>query len=202
MLKTAGTALAVLCLMAAAAAQDYRFDAGAAATYSFFKDASGNGRTLSQTQSFGGLASFRMKLAAKHALEVELGRTTNDQVYAVSAITYRVQSTVSDFTGSYVFSPMKFGKVAPFVLAGAGVVVFNPASTFVNSNLSGIGVTRQTRPGFLFGAGFDYPVYWRLAVRVQYRGLFYRAPDFSVPALFTGANGYTSVPSVGVVFRF
>jgi hypothetical protein len=42
-----------------------------------------------------------------------------------------------------------------------------------------------------------------LALRLQYRGLLYKVPDFHVPSLFfTGAKGHMAEPSVGIVVKF
>ncbi len=41
-----------------------------------------------------------------------------------------------------------------------------------------------------------------LALRLQYRGLVYKAPSFNVQNLFTGARGHMAEPSVGIVVKF
>jgi hypothetical protein len=41
-----------------------------------------------------------------------------------------------------------------------------------------------------------------VALRLQYRGLIYKAPDFNVQNLFTGAKGHMAEPSVGIVVKF
>ncbi|MBZ5721785.1 MAG: porin family protein [Acidobacteriia bacterium] len=203
MLKTVIAVVAVCLLASAGLAQDYRFDAGGGATYLFPKEVTGNNRTLSPTQQIGYMASIRMRFSERHAIELDWGHTQNHQQYLSAGFNYRIQSTVNDITGAYVFSlPLKFHKAEPFVLVGGGIVSFNPDSVTIDSNPAFIGELRQTRAAFVYGAGFDYPVYRRLAVRAQYRGLLYRAPDFGVSTLFTGANGHTAEPSVGVVFRF
>jgi outer membrane immunogenic protein len=204
MLKTVIAVAAVCFLLASTGlAQDYRFDAGGGVTYLFPKEVSGNNRTLSPAQHFGYIASVRMRFSPKHAIELDWAHTQNHQQYLSAGFNYSVQSTVNDITGAYVYSlPWKIHKAEPFVLVGGGIVSLNPDFVTVDSNPTTIGELKQTRAAFVYGAGFDYPVYWRLAVRAQYRGLIYRAPDFGVSTLFTGANGYTSEPSVGVVFRF
>ena len=204
MFKKVLAAVAVCFLLASAGlAQDYRFDASGGATYLFPKESDGNNRTLSPTQQIGYMASFRMRFSERHAIELDWGHAQNHQQYLSAGFNYRIQSTVNDLTGAYVFSlPLKIHKAEPFVLVGAGVIAFNPDNVTIESKPAFIGELRQTRAAFVYGGGFDYPVYWRLAVRAQYRGLIYRAPDFGVSTLFTGANGHTAEPSVGVVFRF
>jgi hypothetical protein len=81
--------------------------------------------------------------------------------------------------------------------------VFNPNLEFINGTPVSIGATRQTTPAFPYGGGVDYHLFSRFALRLQYRGLFYRAPDFHTPVyLYTGAIGHMAEPSAGVVIRF
>ena len=41
-----------------------------------------------------------------------------------------------------------------------------------------------------------------LALRFQYRGLFYRAPNFNNPNLFTGSRGHLAEAAGGLVIKF
>ena len=74
--------------------------------------------------------------------------------------------------------------------------------------------SQQTKPAFLYGGGFDYRIFSilpvirkstlskHLALRLEYRGLVYKAPDFNVQNLFTGARGHLAEPSAGIVVKF
>jgi len=64
------------------------------------------------------------------------------------------------------------------------------------------GATGQRALAFLYGGGADYRLRKAFALRVQYRGLIYKAPDFDVPSLYTGVNGHMAEPSAGIVFKF
>jgi hypothetical protein len=48
----------------------------------------------------------------------------------------------------------------------------------------------------------DYRLVRALGLRLQYRGLVYKAPDFGLAALSTDSWTHTAEPSVGLVFRF
>ena len=68
---------------------------------------------------------------------------------------------------------------------------------------------KQTELAYLYGAGVDYRLPWRFALRLQYRGLLYKAPDFKVNPITgsavnfsTGSKGHMAEPSIGLVFRF
>jgi hypothetical protein len=60
----------------------------------------------------------------------------------------------------------------------------------------------------LFGVGMNYQISRHLEMRAEYRGLFYKSPDFNLPPydgfdfpmsrLFT----VTSEPAVSIVYRF
>jgi hypothetical protein len=41
-----------------------------------------------------------------------------------------------------------------------------------------------------------------VALRAEYRGLVYSAPDFGLTALNTNTVTHTAQPSAGIVFRF
>ncbi len=131
-----------------------------------------------------------------------------------AGIDYRIQGLISEFTGAYVFSFLQSDKLEPFVFGGGGVLVFNPSITQIDAIASSIGARRQTKPAFLYGAGVDYKVFSilpiisksslssKVALRLQYRGLVYKAPSFDVQNLFTGAEGHMAEPSIGLVVKF
>jgi hypothetical protein len=48
----------------------------------------------------------------------------------------------------------------------------------------------------------DYRLLGGLGLRLQYRGLVYKAPDFGISALSTDSWTHTAEPSVGLVLRF
>jgi hypothetical protein len=74
-----------------------------------------------------------------------------------------------------------------------------------------LGASTQTELAFMYGLGVDYqlPRYSKFALRMQYRGFLYKAPDFKVDAnsgsmvnFFTGGKEHMAVPSIGIVFKF
>ena len=56
--------------------------------------------------------------------------------------------------------------------------------------------------GLVPGYREDPSVVFHLALRLQYRGLLYKAPDFKVQNLFTGDQGHLAEPSAGIVIKF
>jgi hypothetical protein len=47
-----------------------------------------------------------------------------------------------------------------------------------------------------------YKMLGQLAVQLGYRGLIYKAPDFTVPSQLTNATSHMAEPYVGLTYRF
>ena len=211
MIKQAGIAVAaVLILTCAALGQDGRWDVSANAVGMLSKQSSGNQVVLTPTQGYGVVGSAQMRLASRFSLQVNAGHAHNSQKYATGTLDYRIQSTITEFSGALVFRLFETAKWKPFLFGGAGALVFNPNSTLIlnNSLLSpgetpeSIGAARQTRIAILYGGGVDRPLLPHLFLRLQYRGLVYSPPDFTVSGLFTGGQGHVAEPSIGLAFKF
>jgi opacity protein-like surface antigen len=110
-----------------------------------------------------------------------------------------IRSNVHEATADYVFTPRKSARLSPFLLAGGGAFIFSPVS---NSNNTALGAATEAKGVFLYGGGADYRLLHNTALRLQYRGLLYQAPDFNIFGYSTGAWQHTAEPSAGVVYRF
>ncbi|MGA9042800.1 MAG: outer membrane beta-barrel protein [Terriglobales bacterium] len=204
MLKRAGMAVAVLLLLTAAglAQEDGHFDVSIGGAGVFTRQSSGHGIILDPTNSAGPLISFRVRFNAKHSIEANYSHTYDSQIFTVGSDIYRIRSAASEFGAAYVYNPVQIWKFEPFVLGGLGRLGFKPGNTYINTYQVPVAAVSQSELGFIYGGGVDYRVVPHVAVRLQYRGLIYRVPDFKNPALFTGALGQMAEPSVGVVIRF
>jgi opacity protein-like surface antigen len=220
MLKKAGFVAAALFLFTSLALSQNagRFDASFNGAGVFTKESDGNGIKQSATAGSSDFGTFRFRFKLRHSLVFNYGRAKNSQVYLTS-FDYHVLTTITEYSGAYVYSPFQKGKFEPFVLVGGGALVFNPGSTWVvfpdfandipdrvQINLNS---SKQTELAFLYGVGVDYRLPWKFALRLQYRGFLYNAPDFGVNAtsggavtFFTGSKGHMAEPSIGLVFRF
>jgi hypothetical protein len=219
MLKQAGSALTVLLFLSSLSfGQDGRYDVSVNESAIFTKQSSGSGITQSATIGAGGFATIRMKFKTKHSVIFDYGRAKNSQIYR-TIDNFHVLSNISEYTGAYVFSPFRKGKFEPFVFVGGGLLTFGPRTTWVffpplandipNNIQVNFGAVKQRELAVLYGFGTDYRLPWRFALRLQYRGLLYREPDFKVDAtsgsslsFFTGATSHMAEPSVGIVFKF
>jgi outer membrane immunogenic protein len=188
-----------------ATAQDierFNFSLGAAAVFSKTSTSSDGSLTLKPTNSGAVIGSFRWRLNHLNGLEVNIGHTTNSQIFELPPNNFRVMSGITEFSGDYVLSPMKTAHWEPFLFGGAGALRFSAGNTYINGFLSSFPVTRQTALAFLYGGGTDYRLWKFLSLRLQYRGLIYKTPNFGQPNLATHAKGNLAEPTVGIVVKF
>jgi outer membrane immunogenic protein len=206
MLKTAGLSIAtVLVLASFGLAQDEgRFEVSFSYTGVFSKTstASNGSISLKPTSSGGELASFRYHFNRVHGIEVSFGHTSNSQVFSIPPDMFRVNTAITEFSGAYVLSPFHASRIEPFVFAGGGMLRFNPGNQYIDEFPSSFGATSQRKLAVLYGGGVDYHLWKALSLRLQYRGLFYQAPDFNLTRLFTGVNGHMAEPTAGLVLKF
>jgi len=193
---------------------DASFNAGAV----FTKASSGNGIQQSATIGLDYFGTFRLRFKPKHSVIFNYGRAKNSQVYQTN-FDYHVVTSTTEYSGAYVYNLFEKRKFESFLLAGVGVLKFSPQSTWLvlpdfvvgipNRVQVNLNAANQTSLAFLYGGGVDYRLPWRFALRLQYRGLLYNAPDFKVNptsgsavSFFTGSKGHMAEPSVGLVFKF
>ncbi len=183
----------VLTSLTAFAQEDYtRFksEASVQALGSFVKQTTENGVDQGATDSTGVLATYRYYFSRHNGVEANYSWTSNTQTYTG----FSMDTTSHEVSAAYVFRmPMK--RWSPFVLAGAGALVFNPQN-FAGANA-------QARAAFVYGAGADFNFTNHLFVRGQYRGFVYNSPTFDL----AGLNGLDRVthraePSIGFGWRF
>jgi opacity protein-like surface antigen len=220
MLRSAWVAVTAVCLFTSLGVcqDDGHFDASFNGAAVFTKESDGNGIRQSATKGSSYFGTFRAKFNAKHSLVFNYGRAKDSQIYQ-TAFDFHVLTTISEYSGAYVYSPFQKGRFEPFVLVGVAALRFNPSSTWVvlpdfannipNRVSINLGASKQTEPAVLYGAGVDYLLHGRIALRLQYRGFFYQAPDFKVNttsggavSFVTGSRGHMAEPSIGLVFRF
>ena len=192
----------VLLLSLGARAQEMRSEISVQGTGFFTKDSNGQGVRQQGTQTGGVLGGYRYHINRWLSAEAVYGWNRNSQLFSTQAGFARIQADVHQATGGLVVNlpaPRRFAG-RPYVLAGGGALVFNPTN---NSGLiSGAG--RQAEGAFVYGGGADFPIplVRRAALRLEYRGLVYNAPNFGIRNLDTGSVTHTAEPSAGLVFRF
>ena len=194
-------AIVAVLLGVSAAAQESRSEISLQGTGFFTKDTTGQGTTERSTNAGGFLVGYRYHINRWLAAEAVYGYDRNTQQYFAPTGLSRIQANVHQATGGFVFrvpAPAKF-RISPYVLAEGGALVFDPTG---NSFGTVAGAQRQATGVFVYGGGADYPLFKRVSLRAEYRGLVYNAPDFGLTALNTNTTTHTAQPSVGFVFRF
>jgi hypothetical protein len=163
--------------------------------FQFSSTASGNGITDTPSKSAGGAASFRHSYHWWLGYEAGYEYTRFGETYTGQAFGY--QHNTHEFSGSYYAHGSTTLGIQPFVTVGASAVIFSPSLN------GGQNAAYQARPGVNFGAGVNVPLLTgHFGVRLQYRGVFYKAPDFGQAALTTNSYRETSEPMAGVYLRF
>src|SRR5258708_18772838 len=117
---------------------------------SFVKSTTNNGIDNTATNSGGVLGTYRYFFNDHHGVEANYGYSLNTQSYSSASGVLGVKSYSHEISAAYVFRlPMR--KFTPFVLAGAGGLIFDPKD-FAGAN-------SQARAAFVFGGGaaFQHP---------------------------------------------
>jgi opacity protein-like surface antigen len=199
-------AVAVVLATAATAANAQRgidLAISGAGVFSKTTESASGGINDSPTTSVAFIGTARYHLAKHHAVEINLGHTRNSQIFSVPPDTYRVKTGITELSAAYVFTPLQGRRFQPFLLAGGGALRFGIGNTYIDTLQQNLGANSRTAIAFLYGAGMDYHLWKFLALRLQYRGLIYRNPDFGVPSrFFTGTRGHMAEPAVGLVVKF
>ena len=161
---------------------------------SFLKSTTRNGIENKSDNSAGVLGTYRYFFTDHQGVEADYGFTQAYQYYGLPGSLNGIKTYSNEISGAYVFRmPMK--KITPFVLAGAGALVFDPHNF--------AGASTQTRATGVYGAGADINLSHHIFVRGEYRGLIYNSPTYGTAAL-AGADRVThrAEPSVGFGYRF
>ncbi len=156
---------------------------------SFVKSTWDKGVEQTATNSGGVLANYRYFFNKNNGVEVNYAFTANTQSYSGLG---GVDTRNNEVSAAYVFR-MPLKHFTPFVLAGAGGLVFDPKDF--------AGASTQTRAAFVYGAGADYNLGPHVFMRAEYRGLVYNSPNYDI---FNGLDRIThrAEPSVGFGYRF
>lgn len=101
-----------------------------------------------------------------------------------------------ELTLAYAFNGPRNKRFRTFGQLGGGGLFFEP----INATFA----KQQTRPSMVFGTGMEYDVSRHLSVRAEYRGLFYKMPDFAIDNGFPKQRLFsvTNTPTISLVYRF
>lgn len=153
----------------------------------------------SSTSALGLLMSYRYMVTPRSALEVNYGFSQNNQKYFTSfQRDARIHSRMQELTVAYVYT-RTYRRYNPFAELGVGGLLFTP----VLDNKTNLLGTKSTKGlGGLFGGGLAYELSPSFDIRIEYRGLITKAPNFGETNFSTNRYEVISVPSVGVAYHF
>lgn len=161
----------------------------------FTSDVSGNGISLHATKSVGAQAAFRHQYHWWLGYEAAYTYTRFSEDYSGRPFPY--QHNLHEFSGSYLVQGHKVLGFQPFATVGVSSLIFSPSLN------GGQRAAWQARPALNYGLGVNYDLLTsHLGVRAQYRGLYYKAPDFNQAILNVNSFRETSEPMVGIYVRF
>jgi outer membrane immunogenic protein len=191
--------LGTLILSAAAGlAQESRQDASVSATGTFAPEVNGNGVQMTTQPFVGFLGSYRYMLTPRSALEANYSFTQNQQNYVTSFLTGQIHQRQQEVSAAYVYN-MNFKRYSPFLEGGVAGMIFSPIHDFQTTSLD---TKRNTSIGALFGAGVAYELSPSFDIRVEYRGIVVKAPNFSIDNFKTNRYELISMPALGIAYHF
>ena len=172
----------------------YKSEVSIEASLPIVKDTTAYGVQQSTSVNGGVLAGYRFFFGTHNGVEVTYGYSRNTQTYNSGSGPLGLDSNSDEFFAAYVFR-FPHGRWSPFVLAGAGALLFDPGTA--------AGADTQIRAGYLYGGGADFTVYRRFFVRAEYRGIFYNSPTFNLNTLH-GLDRFThrAEPAIGFGYKF
>jgi Outer membrane protein beta-barrel domain len=178
-----------------------KFDVGVGGFYQITNASNGGSIREDTTSSGGALISFRQPYRPWLGYEVNFGYTKFYESYNKNTV--KLQNNVTDVTLAYLLQAPTIGGFQPFFSIGGGVIVFSPVSGTVTSlNTTPTTLPTQLLPEFTYTFGLNYPLFSRLGLRGQIRGLDYKTPSFHQDTLNTHTLRNTLEPTLSVYYRF
>jgi opacity protein-like surface antigen len=117
-----------------------------------------------------------------------------------------IPANVFEISGAYTVKRPQYGsRFQPFAEAGGGVLIFSPTISSFSNGGRPEQIQTTYRPAFLFGGGVDYRLNANLRLRAEYRGLFYKYPDFAAWTTFIPVSKFftvTSEPTISLQYHF
>jgi opacity protein-like surface antigen len=143
------------------------------------------------------VATVRQSFHPWLGYEINYGYTRFTERY--STVPFGVQNNLHEVSGAYLLQgpTIPILGLQPFGAVGVGGLLFLPTT------VGGQKYNQQWRVPLLYEVGVNYPLFTsHFGLRLQYRGLVYKTPDFNSAQLTTNTRRQTSEPSVGAYLRF
>jgi outer membrane immunogenic protein len=182
-------------------AQESRQDFSISGAGLFPRDTNGNAVQQRSTIGDGLVASYRYMATPHVALEGNYGWDRITYKFNSPGNVIRVHTQFQEFSAGLVYSAFAWKNFYPFAEAGVGGYLFGIVND-IKTDYTGL--KSNTNIGFLYGAGTAYELSPSWDIRVEYRGIYVKAPNFGAPSNFTNTGRYSNItnPVVGVAYHF
>jgi opacity protein-like surface antigen len=123
------------------------------------------------------------------------GQGTNPPLGGGSFSAGALDTHMYELTLAYAFYGPRSKRFRTFGQLGGGGLFFEPINTSF--------AHQETRPTMVFGMGGEYDVSRHFSVRGEYRGLFYKMPDFGIDNGFPKQRLFsvTNTPEISLVYH-
>jgi hypothetical protein len=149
-------------------------DINVEAPVSFVESKNSNGAQQSATVNYGFLGNYRLFSNKHSGIELSYGYTHYIQSYSLDPGSIGVKNDSDEVLAAHVLRfPAK--RWSPFVLTGAGPLIFDPKAVR--------GASTQARLGYPNGDSADFDLKRRIFPRTEHRGIFYNSTTVNVGGL-------------------
>jgi hypothetical protein len=165
-----------------------------------------NPATLGASSTLGALIQVRYVRKPLMGFEFNYGYArftenfsfANTAAFGPPAGLFPVQTKANEYTFGYVahLPRYSFHGIQPFVAVGAGTTAFTPTPN------GGEGLPEKARMTYYYSIGAEDMVSKHFGLRLQFRQLFYKAPDFGQNYLTIQQQTFTSEPAFGFFLRY
>lgn len=169
-----------------------RFAIFATGSFQMAAATTANGVPLSTTNVAGWQLGIRAHFNDYNAFEFRFSFAQPTQTYGSNLI---VKATDTNYSLDYVRTIPLEGAIRPFFLGGVSIIHYVP--TGANNT---VGAGPQIRPGIDYGAGLDWKLTNQLSLRIEYREILYRIPDFGLIGISQWNR--MPIPDIGLQWHF
>ncbi len=152
--------------------------------------------TQNASTTLGALATLRYTKSHLLGVEGNYGYARYTENYS-SYIKGGAQTQASEYTLGYVAHGPSVLGLQSFASGGLGSIAFKPTAG------GGQGLPERARLAYYYSVGLEEPLFSpHFGVRVQFRQIFFKAPDFDQNYLTINKHTFTTEPGFGFYLHF
>jgi outer membrane immunogenic protein len=152
----------------------------------------------STKRGLGALFSYRFMLTPRGAVEANYAYTQNNLHYVAPSYDHTVNARQQEVTAAYVYN-FNFHNFNPFIEAGGGALLWGNIRNLGTTTLD---VKSQTTIVGLYGGGVAYEISPSFDIRLQYRGIVSKVPNFGYTPFTVNRYENISNPTLGIAYHF